>query len=178
MTVSQTWTAELLYWITIAVQVYLMKWPASVYDFIHLKLGLQSNFSIFLPSIPCSILLEANFEAPGRMPSTFSGQKRSRKMRTIVTRKMASSKNGTMITSCSYTRISAKQGTRKCLLSLCESGWLEAADMFFCYSDVIVKNWKQLVLSGTGDLHQGSGPNLPKLTTHCISMLAVEVCLW
>lgn len=66
-----------------------------------------------LPSMPCSTLLEENFVDCGRMRSTFSGQKRSSKMKTRVTRKLASSKIGTMITSCSYTRISANRNRRK-----------------------------------------------------------------
>lgn len=59
--------------------------------------------------MPCSTLLLADFEACGRIRSTFSGQKRSRRTKTRVTRKLASSRVGTMITSCSYTRISANR---------------------------------------------------------------------
>lgn len=62
-----------------------------------------------LPSIPCSILLVVTLEACGRMRSTLSGQNRRRKMKTIVTKKEASSRVGTMMTSCSYTRISGRR---------------------------------------------------------------------
>lgn len=58
--------------------------------------------------MPCSTLLLDDLEALGRMRSTFSGQKRSSRMKTRVTRKLASSRMGTTMTSCSYTRISAK----------------------------------------------------------------------
>lgn len=58
--------------------------------------------------MPCSVLLAADLDAGGRRRSTLSGQKRSSRMKTRVTRKLASSRMGTTITSCSYTRISAK----------------------------------------------------------------------
>ena len=98
--------------------------------------------------MPCSILLEVCFEACGRIRSTLSGQKCSSKMKTSVTRKLASRRVGTTITSCSYTRISANRSDTWGHSSLTATQrYRDLEDLFVQYvlECLLCKNWMKLL---------------------------------
>lgn len=132
-----------------------------------------------LPSMPCSILLVVTLEAFGRMRLTLSGQNRKRKMKTIVTKKQASSRVGTMMTSCSYTRISGRQWQQaQSSLTLPSTGTkLACAPLSVSSTGPNFLRKKKKKTHHRSCLHAGSDSLIPIQTTFCCR-LEKKVTRW